>query len=340
MKTILVTGVAGFIGSNLAAHLLGKGYSVVGIDNMSQGETINLEPLLSNSNFEMHYLDIRHEADLKKSSGECEIFVHLAAYKIPRYTDALDTLMINGVGTLNVLKVASEQKAKVVAASTSDVYGKNPDVPFHEDSALVIGNPDVKRWAYAISKMYEEQAMFAYRERYGIPVVPLRFFGGYGPNQNLTWWGGPQSVFINRALDNEDIEVHGSGNQTRSFTYVSDHVDGIVRAIEQESANNLVFNLGNTREISILELAKLIWKLIRGEHDTPKIRLIPYETFGKYEDVMRRIPDITRARTLLGFNPTVDLEDGLRKTIEWQIARRKQLGIATPFTPAWLSVVS
>jgi UDP-glucose 4-epimerase len=336
MKKILVTGVAGFIGSNLAGHLLAKGYKLVGLDNMSQGDELNLQPLLKNPNFEMRYVDIRDESELKKAAKGCETFVHLAAYKIPRYTDALDTLMINGVGSENVLKAAVEQRAKVVAASTSDVYGKNPNVPFSETSDLVVGNPDVKRWAYAISKMFEEQTMFAYQERHGIPVVALRFFGGYGPNQNLTWWGGPQSVFINKALDNEEIEVHGDGKQTRSFTFIDDHVDGITRTVEMNAANNLVFNIGNTREISIYDLAVLIWKLVRGENDVPKIKLIPYETFGKYEDVMRRIPDITRAQTLLGFKPKVDLEDGLRRTIAWQIERRAQLGVATPFLPQWL----
>lgn len=335
MKKILITGVAGFIGSNLATSLLASGHYVVGVDNMSQGEPLNLEPLLAQSKFEMHTIDIRDEVALKKAAVDCGTLVHLAAYKIPRYTDALDTLLINAIGSENVLKVAVDQRAKVVAASTSDVYGKNPEVPFHENSNLVIGNPDVKRWAYAISKMFEEQMMFAYKERYGIPVVPLRFFGGYGPNQNLTWWGGPQSVFINKALDDEEIEVHGDGQQTRSFTYVDDHIRGISKTIELDAANNLVFNLGNTREISIYELAKLIWRLIRGEDSEPKIKLIPYETFGKYEDVMRRIPDITRAKTLLGFVPHVDLDEGLKRTIVWQIARRKRLNITTSYVPQW-----
>ena len=335
MKKILITGVAGFIGSNVAEALLAKGYHVVGVDNMSQGDKLNMVSFIDNPNFEIHYVDIRDEAAIKQAAQGCKAIIHLAAYKIPRYTDALDTLLINSAGSENVLKAAIEQNAKVVAASTSDVYGKNPKVPFSEESDLVMGNPDVRRWAYAISKMFEEQMLFAYQQRYGIPFVALRFFGGYGPNQNLTWWGGPQSVFINKALDNEEIEVHGDGQQTRSFTYVSDHVDGIIRTVEMEAANNLVFNLGNTREITILDLARLIWGLVRGD-DAAKIKLIPYETFGKYEDVMRRIPDITRARKLLGFEPRVDLEDGLRKTIEWQVARRKAQGVATPFVPGWM----
>jgi UDP-glucose 4-epimerase len=332
---ILITGVAGFIGSNVANALLAKGYHVVGVDNMSQGDKLNMLEFIDHPEFEMHYIDIRDEAALKSAARGCKKIVHLAAYKIPRYTDALDTLLINSGGSENVLKAAIDHNAKVVAASTSDVYGKNPKVPFTEDSDLVMGNPDVRRWAYAISKMFEEQMLFAYQQRYGIPFVALRFFGGYGPNQNLTWWGGPQSVFINKALDNEEIEVHGDGLQTRSFTYISDHVDGIVRTVEMDAANNLVFNLGNTREISILALAELIWRLVRGD-TAPKIKMIPYQTFGKYEDVMRRIPDISRARSILGFEPKVDLEDGLRRTIEWQVGRRKALGVDTPHVPACL----
>lgn len=333
MSKILVTGVAGFIGSNVAESLLNKGYDVVGIDNMSQGEKLNLEPLLSHPKFEMHYVDIRDEAAVNKAAEGSKVLLHLAAYKIPRYTDALDTLTINGIGSESVFKAAIKNKTKIVAASTSDVYGKNPELPFNENSNLIIGNPDVKRWAYAISKMFEEQLLFAYHERYEMPVIALRFFGGYGPNQNLSWWGGPQSVFINKALDNEEIEVHGDGSQTRSFTYISDHVDGIVRTVEMDEANNLVFNLGNTREITIYDLAQMIWRLVRGD-ETPKIKLIPYNTFGKYEDVMRRIPDISRARDYLGFEPKVDLEVGLRRTIEWQVKRRKALGIETSYLPA------
>jgi UDP-glucose 4-epimerase len=204
----------------------------------------------------------------------------------------------------------------------------NPNVPFAESSDSVIGSPDVRRWAYAVSKMFEEQLLFAYHERYRADFVIFRFFGGYGPNQNLTWWGGPQSVFINHALDDEEIPVHGSGDQTRSFTYISDHIDGIVAAVEKPEISNLVFNLGATREIAIIDLARLIWRLVRGEEE-PKIKFVPYETFGKYEDVARRIPDISRASRLLGFQPKVDLDDGLRKTIEWQVARRRRLNIPT-----------
>lgn len=333
---VLITGVAGFIGSNLAQALLDKGYFVVGVDNMSQGHKLNIAPFIHHKAFEMHYDDIRDEAAIGRVANDCEVIVHLAAYKIPRYNDALDTLQINSIGSENVIKAALANRCKILAASTSDVYGKNPRVPFSETSDLVLGRPDVKRWAYAVSKIFEEQLFFAYRDRFGVDVVLLRFFGGYGPNQSLTWWGGPQSVFINNALDNEELEVHGDGSQTRSFTYISDHVDGIVRAIESPKANNIVLNLGSTEEISIHDLARLIWRMVRGD-ESPKIKLIPYATFGNYEDVMRRIPDISRARELLGFEPKVDLAAGLRSTIAWQIGRRKELGVLTPAAATALS---
>ncbi len=325
---ILITGAAGFIGSNLAAALLQRGHTVIGLDNLSQGFLLNMESFQNHKKFRFVEGDIRDEKLLRRVTRGCGVVVHLAAFKIPRYSDAMDTLLINSHGTLAVLDAAAQHKAKVVAASTSDVYGKNPKVPFSEDSDLVIGRPEVKRWSYAISKMFEEQLLFAYHERHGMDIVALRFFGGYGPNQHLTWWGGPQSVFINAAIDNEEIPLHGDGMQTRSFTYISDHVAGIVAAIEKEEANNQVFNIGNTREITIKDLALLIWGLVRG--DEPKLKLTPYESFGKYEDVMRRVPDISKARSLLGFEPKVGLEEGLKTTIRWQIARRRALGTPTP----------
>lgn len=326
---IMITGVAGFIGSNLAKGLLARGHGVAGLDNLSQGTMLNLADIQSHPDFTFFQDDIRDEQAVEQAMEGCDVIVHLAAYKIPRYSDALDTLLINSQGTDTVLKVAARHKPKVVVASTSDVYGKNPRVPFSEESDMVIGQPQVKRWSYAISKMYEEQLLFAYHERCGMNVVALRFFGGYGPNQNLTWWGGPQSVFIDAALDNQVLPLHGDGLQTRSFTYISDHVDGIIAAVEKEEANNQVFNIGNTHEITIRGLAEQIWGMIHGD-EPAKIELIPYATFGKYEDVVRRVPDIQLAGTLLGFKPKVDLYTGLKQTIPWQIERRRALGIPTP----------
>jgi UDP-glucose 4-epimerase len=320
---ILVTGAAGFIGSNLVAELLRRDHTVVGLDNLSQGSRLNLAEIVDEQSFEFHEADIRDESAMLSAAEGCDVIVHLAAYKIPRYGDAYETLMINGFGSEIVAQTAARTGSKIVAASTSDVYGKNPQVPFSEDMDSVIGNPHVKRWAYAISKMFEEQLLLACHDRFGIDVVLLRFFGGYGPNQNLTWWGGPQAVFIEKALDGEALPLHGDGQQTRSFTYISDHVDGIVAAVEKHEADNLVVNIGAEKEITIKALAELIWRLVHGEDSPARLEMIPYESFGKYEDVIRRVPDITRARELLGFEPKVDLETGLRTTIEWQTERRK-----------------
>lgn len=320
---ILVTGAAGFIGSNLVAELLRRDHTVVGLDNLSQGSRLNLVEVADQSSFEFREADIRDESAMLATAEGCDVIVHLAAYKIPRYGDAYETLMINGFGSEIVAQTAARTGSKIVAASTSDVYGKNPSVPFSEDMDSVIGNPHVKRWAYAISKMFEEQLLLACHDRFGIDVVLLRFFGGYGPNQNLTWWGGPQAVFIEKALDGEALPVHGDGKQTRSFTYITDHVAGIVAAVETHEADNLVVNIGAEQEITIKALAELIWRLVHGEDSPVQLEAIPYESFGKYEDVIRRVPDITRARELLGFEPKVDLETGLRNTIAWQTERRK-----------------
>jgi UDP-glucose 4-epimerase len=317
-KKILVTGAAGFIGSNLSAALLRKGYKVTGFDNLSQGSKNNIQAFIKNKNFTFIKGDVRSGSSLKRAIRGADCVVHLAAFKIPRYGNAFDTLIINTEGTKNVLEAARANKAKVVFASTSDVYGMSPDLPFKEDGNLVIGHSKVKRWAYATSKLFDEHLCFAYEEKYGLKVCVLRFFGSYGPHQNLTWWGGPQSVFIKAALSNETIEIHGDGKQTRSFTYISDTVDGIIRAVENKRSSGEVFNIGNDKEISILGLARLIWELVRGT-EKPKIKFIPYSRFiGNYQDVRRRIPDLVKSGKLLGFRPKVSLQRGLLKTIAWQ----------------------
>lgn len=316
MEKILVTGAAGFIGSNLCGALLEKGYEVCAVDNLSQSTPRNIEKYFNCCGFEFVQEDVRNEAAILHLAKGATVLVHLAAFKIPRYGNALDTLTINVHGTESVLRAARERKSRVVFASTSDVYGKNPHLPFTETHDLYLGETNVKRWAYAVSKIMDEHYAFAYQQEYGVPVTALRFFGGYGPGQNTTWWGGPQSVFIDAALRDQPMEVHGDGQQTRSFTYVSDHVDGILRAMFSPKAAGEIFNLGNVHEISILDLATLIWRLAgKGQ---PKVKLVSYQTFGKYEDVRNRVPEISKARTFLGFEPKVGLEEGLLKTIEWQ----------------------
>ncbi len=323
---IAITGVAGFIGSNLAERLIARGDDVCGLDDLSHGSLANLGGLAANPRFRFLRGSIADPQAMNEAAAGAEALIHLAAGKIPRYGDALDTLLTNGEGGLQVLRSCRDCKVRrMVLASTSDCYGRNPQVPFSEESVSVIGTPHVRRWAYAVSKMYEEQLLFAFRERYGLEAVILRLFGGYGPRQNLTWWGGPQSVFIGAALKGEELELHGTGQQTRSFTYVDDMVEGFVRAVDTAAASGELLNIGNDREITIEGLARMVWRLVRD--DEPRLRLVPLKTFGRYEDVERRIPDNRRAAEVLGYTPHVALEEGLPRAIAWQREAMRQAGL-------------
>jgi UDP-glucose 4-epimerase len=314
---ILITGVAGFIGSNLACHLLKRGHEVTGIDNLNYGFLRNVNTIEQHPKFKFIMGDIANPLILKDVN--VDVIVHLASQKIPRYTNALRTLEENYLMLRNVVKKCVLDKSKIIFASTSDVYGKNPNIPFSENSDLVMGPTTVKRWAYALSKMYGEQYIIANKDEYDLTYTITRFFGSYGPHQNLTWWGGPQSVFIEKAFKNEPIDIHGDGKQTRTFTYIEDTVEALVLCIENKNSDNQIFNTGGkSGEICIKDLAILIWKLVNGEDSEPKLNYIPYSTFGNYEDVMRRVPDITKLCSLLNFTPKWDLQNGLKATIEWQ----------------------
>jgi UDP-glucose 4-epimerase len=323
---VAITGVAGFIGSNLAERLVGRGDVVHGIDDLSHGSLDNLAGLRGHKRFALVQASILDPGAMEAAAEGADVLVHLAAGKIPRYGDAMDTLVTNGEGGLRVLRACRDRKVRrMVLASTSDCYGRNPEVPFSEDSASVIGSPRVRRWSYAVSKMFEEQALFAFTERHGLEGVALRLFGGYGPRQNLTWWGGPQAVFIGGALKGEALEVHGTGRQTRSFTYVDDLVDGFVRAVDVPAAAGEVINIGSDREVTIEALARMVWRLVRD--DEPRINLVPFASFGRYEDVDRRVPDNRKAARLLGHVPAVTLEEGLPRTIAWQREAMRQAGL-------------
>ncbi len=315
---VLITGVAGFIGAHLLDALLSKGYNVVGIDNLSVGKIENIQHNIDNPRFDFHKIDIRDFDALNKTCNNIKKIIHLAAYKIPRYGNALETLEINSKGTWNVLEIAKEKGCKVVFASTSDVYGKNPNMPFSEENDLVIGSSTVMRWSYAISKLFDEHLIFAFKDAFGIPVTILRYFSSYGSRQYLSWWGGPQGVFIDAIFKNKELEIHGDGKQKRSFIYISDLVSATVAAVEKKEVNGEIINIGTTEEVSILELAKLI-KELSNTPEKLKLKFVPYSSFagGKYEDVQRKIPDITKAQKLLGFAPKVSLKKGLSLTIDW-----------------------
>src|SRR5919108_349397 len=285
IKKILVTGVAGFLGSHLLDKLLASGHEVVGIDNLSMGKQENIARQLHSKAFRFLQKDVTEPSTFQSLAKDFDCLVHLAAFKIPRYGKAIDTLRINYKGIENVLEFARRVGCKCVVASTSDVYGRNPKLPFREDDDSVLGSSKVARWSYAVSKLFDEHLAFAYQESCGFPVTVLRFFGSYGPRHHLSWWGGPQAVFIDAVLNGREIPIHGDGLQTRTFTYVSDTVEGIYAAIVKPEANGEIFNIGSTHEITILELAETIKRLSK----TPgalKLKFVPYESFvgGKYED--------------------------------------------------------
>jgi UDP-glucose 4-epimerase len=315
---IIITGVAGFIGSNLAKALLNLNHEVIGIDNLSYGLMRNIEPISHHKKFTFINKDLKSNSSLDGITGDA--LVHLASQKIPRYTSALITLDENSEMLKNIIKKCLADKIKLVFASTSDIYGKNPEIPYSETSNILLGPTTVKRWAYAISKIYSEQLIIANNAEHDLEYTIMRFFGAYGPNQNLTWWGGPQSVFIANALKNIPLEIHGDGLQTRTFTYVDDTIQGIIKCILEPDSKNEIFNIANNPddEITILALGKLIWGLIHGVESVPQINFIPYQTFGNYEDVRRRVPDITKIKSMLNYVPKYSLKEGLGTTIEWQ----------------------
>jgi len=321
---IVVTGAAGFIGSNLSKSLLEQGHKVTGIDNLSYGSLDNIESIAGNKNFTFIKADLKDSSVLDPVSGDA--IVHLASQKIPRYSSALLTLNENSTLLRNILAKCLKDKVKLVFASTSDIYGRNPNIPYSETSEIVLGPTTVKRWAYAISKIYAEQLIIANNAEFDLEFTIMRFFGSYGPNQNLTWWGGPQSVFIEKALADEPVEIHGDGKQTRTFTYVEDTVQGIEKCIFEPNSKNEIFNIANEadEEISITDLGVKIWKLINGEDSTAKINYIPYSSFGNYEDVRRRVPDINKIRTMLNYSPRFSLTEGLKRTIQWQTSLKNK----------------
>lgn len=324
MNKVGVTGAAGFIGSHLCDRLLAEGVEVVAVDDLSMGTLENLQACLASPGFRFVQMDCTHRRELRGAFAGCDTIVHLAAQKIPRYGGALMTLESNVAGVNAAADVALSMDATLIMASTSDVYGNAP-LPFREDGPLMLGAPTSRRWAYAVSKLYDEHMLMAMAEEHGLQHTILRFFGSYGPRNHPSWWGGPQSAFIERLLSSELIDIHGDGQQTRTFTFVSDTVDGIYRAMITPAARGEIINLGGTTPCTILELAEAVHAAL---DIAPPLRasFMPYaELPGKYEDVRHRVPDVSKARELLGFEASVPLEDGLRMTVEWHRARRAAL---------------
>jgi UDP-glucose 4-epimerase len=322
VKKIGVTGAAGFIGSHLCDRLLADGYEVVGVDDLSYGFVSNLETCLSHPSFRFDVVDVTQKRSLRAAFDGCDAIMHLAAKKIPRYGGTLSTLEVNVTGVNAACSVALALDADVIITSTSDVYGDGTP-PYREDGQLVIGPPTTKRWAYAVSKMYDEHHALALADERGLRTTILRLFNCYGPRNHLTWWGGPTVTFIEALLDGEPMEIHGDGHQTRCFTYVDDTVDGFVKALETPESRGEVVNVGSEELMTIRALAEAIQE----QMDVPmplRASFVPYESMpGNYQDVRHRIPDTTKARELLGFEATVPAAEGLAQTIAWHREKRE-----------------
>jgi UDP-glucose 4-epimerase len=321
MRRVGVTGAAGFIGSHLCERLVNEGYEVVGVDDLSYGSMANLSPVLDHPKFTFAELDCTRRRALRAAFDGCDAIAHLAAKKIPRFGGVVSTLEVNVAGANAACGVALSLGADLIITSTSDVYG-NAEPPFAEDGTLVLGPPTSKRWSYAVSKMYDEHLALALAEERGLKVSVLRLFNAYGPRNHLSWWGGPLVTFIEALLDGHPVEIHGDGRQTRTFTYVTDTVDGFVRALERPEARGEVVNIGGTETLSILELAQTVQEHL--EIPLPlRATFIPYDQFpGNYQDVRHRVPDTTKARELLGFEAQTSLAEGLAETVAWHRDQR------------------
>ena len=296
---ILITGGAGFIGSHLAELLLQSNHSVTVIDNLSTGSINNIRHLQSNSKFSFVRADISDELVLDRLSSESDVIIHLAAAVgvqliVERPVHTIET---NVAGTEKVLRSALRYGCKVLIASTSEVYGKGYKLPFSEDDDVLLGPTNKSRWGYAASKMVDEFLGMAYFAEYGLDVVCFRLFNTVGPRQSGQY-GMVIPRFVRSALKNQPIEVYGNGQQQRCFGHVKDVVLAIEGLAFHQGVKGNIYNIGNTEEISILELARRI-KIKTGS--TSEIRLIPYEQAYApgFEDMERRIPNTAKIQALL-----------------------------------------
>ncbi len=314
---VLITGGAGYIGSHLADRLLADGHSVVALDDLSTGRMENIAHHLGNPRFVWVQGDVRDAALVARLVGQCDVVFHLAAVVGVAHVihDPLRCVQVNIGGTEAVLAAAFAHRRRVVFASSSEVYGKNDRVPFREEDDRILGATWIPRWAYAVSKALDEHLCFAYADR-GLEVSIVRYFNSYGPRMDGRGYGSVVARFISQALKGEPLTVYGDGQQTRCFTYVSDTVEGTLRAGTRTEALGQAFNIGSDREITIRSLAEMILALTGSPS---RIVLVPYEQAygGRFEEAPRRRPAVDKARRMLGFEATVSLEEGLRQTIRW-----------------------
>jgi UDP-glucose 4-epimerase len=313
----LITGGAGFIGSHLAEALLDAGHQVLILDNLSTGSMDNIAHLKGRPGFEYFIDTVENEGLLAELIDRGDVVFHFAAavgvkliVEQPVYT-----IETNVHGTEVVLKHANKKKRLVVIASTSEVYGKSEAVPFREDSDLVLGPTPKHRWAYACSKAIDEFLALAYWKERKLPVIIVRFFNTVGPRQSGQY-GMVIPNFVRQALAGEPITVFGDGTQSRSFTHVHDVVGALLKLVVEPKAIGQVINIGNTEEVTIQKLAERVRHLTGS---TSSIKLIPYDEAYEsgFEDMPRRVPDLSKAAKMIGYEPKLTLDDILTQVIDY-----------------------
>ena len=311
---ILITGGGGFVGSHLADAFLAGGDEVFVLDNGSVAKTRHL---MGNKGF--HYVrDSILDLDILEGLiAKVDLVYHLAAVVgVEHYVgDPFEVLNINVNGTQTVLKLAFKHQRKVVFSSTSEVYGRNPKVPWSEDDDRVLGSTRIDRWCYSTSKAVGEHFCFAYHSM-GLPVTITRYFNVYGPRLDRLDVGRVITIFLGQALRGDALTVIGDGQQTRCFTYIDDAIQATIAAGTGADTDGEAFNIGTDVEHTVLELAEAI---IAVTGSKSRIEFVPQaKIYGEsYEDISRRVPDVRKMHRVLGVRAETPLADGLRKTVEW-----------------------
>jgi UDP-glucose 4-epimerase len=321
---VLITGGAGFVGSHLAEALLQQGNSVTVLDDLSTGSIANIHHLKHDRRFRYVIDTVMNRAVLAETVDECDVIFHLAAAVGVRLVvdSPVRTLHTNIQATELVLEAAKKKRRKVLITSTSEVYGKATKIPFHEDDDLVIGPPVRGRWSYACSKAIDEFLAIAYHREYSLPVVLVRLFNTVGPRQTGAY-GMVLPRFVGQALSGSPITIHGDGNQSRCFGWVGDVVDALIKLSLHDDAVGSIFNIGSDEEVTINELAAIVKEVVGS---SSPIRHISYdEAYGKgFEDMLRRVPDLSRIRASIGYSPTRSLAEIVQAVADSLLERRRR----------------
>ena len=320
----LITGGAGFVGSHLAEALLNQNAFVTVIDDLSTGSITNIRHLKGRSGFSYVIDTVMDHSLMAELVDAADVIYHLAAAVGVRLIveSPVRTIETNVSCTEAVLTLAAKKQKKVLIASTSEVYGKSTAIPFREDGDLVIGNTTRGRWSYACSKTLDEFLGLAYWKEKKVPVVVFRLFNTVGPRQTGRY-GMVLPTFVQQALKNEPITVYGDGQQSRCFTWVGDAVRAIIDLSLHPQAVGQVFNIGSEQEVTIMDLAKMVRDVARSSSE---ITLVPYDQAYEegFEDMGRRVPDLSKIRNLIGYKPTVDLPNIVAQVVEYY--RQQVLG--------------